>query len=443
MAHRKFNHYILELVAAEINRFARYYKEVVQVEPLAHDTGALFKLIDNQNSLILDKSVLLNDESANADSGRLVVLNGNLNYEVDIHHLLSDLKAKLSRSDRIVAILFNPYFRWLYRLADMLGLRDAAQPVTFVTRAGLNNLARATGFNLVRIRNSAYIPFRMFGLGNLVNKVIPVIPILRWLAFSTVVVLRPIKVSKQLPSLSIVIPARNEAGNIENALKRLPAMPGVAVEVLFVEGNSTDNTWEEIQRVVALKKYSAFALKALQQLGKGKKDATMIGFDAAQMDLVTVLDADLTMPPEMIPRFYKAYCDGHADIINGNRLTYPMEDDAMRFLNHLGNIFFAKSLSHTLDLPIGDSLCGTKLFSRANHYRMLAWLKDFGEFDPFGDFQMLFPAAELCLGSVDIPIRYGARTYGSTNINRFRDGLKLLKMTFQGFIKIRVGATPK
>ena len=212
--------------------------------------------------------------------------------------------------------------------------------------------------------------------------------------------------------------------------------------MLFVEGNSTDNTWQEIQRVVALEEYAGLLPKALQQPGKGKKDATMTGFEAAQMDLVTVLDADLTMPPETIPRFYQAYCDGHADMINGNRLMYPMEDEAMRFLNRLGNIFFAKSLSHTLDLPIGDSLCGTKLFSRTDHHRMLAWLADFGEFDPFGDFQMLFPAAELCLGSVDIPIRYGARTYGSTNINRFRDGLKLLKMTFQGFIKIHVGSNP-
>ena len=443
MAHRKFNHYVRQLVAAEINRFARYYNEVIQVEPLPHDEGTLIELIDNKKNQTLLKRSQLKNASTHADSGRLIVLNGNLNYAVDIHELLTGLKAKLSRSDRIVAVVFNPYFRWLYRLADLLGLRDAAQPVTFVTRTGLSNLMKATGFELVRIRNSAYIPFRLFGLGNLINKVLPVIPLIRWLAFSSALVLRPIKPSKRKPSLSIVIPARNEAGNIENALKRLPVMKGVTLEVLFVEGNSTDNTWQEIQRVVELDEYAGFSPKALQQPGKGKKDATMTGFEAAQMDLVTVLDADLTMPPETIPRFYQAYCDGHADMINGNRLMYPMEDEAMRFLNRLGNIFFAKSLSHTLDLPIGDSLCGTKLFSRTDHHRMLAWLADFGEFDPFGDFQMLFPAAELCLGSVDIPIRYGARTYGSTNINRFRDGLKLLKMTFQGFIKIRVGATPK
>ena len=442
MAHQKFNHYIRQLIAAEINRFARYYKEVIQLEPLPHDGGGLLEIIDNQHIHILQKRVLLEDKSVNTSSDRLILLNGNLNYSADIHGLLEDLKTKLSRSDRVVAVIFNPYVRWLYRIADLLGIRGAAQPVTFVTRTGLLNLTRATGYDVVRIRNSSYIPFRIFGLGDLINKIMPMIPLIRWLAFSSVVVFRPIIVSAKKPSLSIVVPARNEAGNIENALKRLPAMSGVDVEVLLVEGNSTDNTWEEIQRVVTLEEYAGFSPKAMQQSGKGKKDATMTGFDAAQKDLVAVLDADLTMPPEMIPRFYQAYCDGHADMINGNRLMYPMENEAMRFLNRLGNIFFAKSLSHTLNLPIGDSLCGTKLFSRNDHHRMLAWLKDFGEFDPFGDFQMLFPAAELCLGSVDIPIRYGARTYGATNIHRFRDGLKLLKMTFQGLIKIRAGATP-
>ena len=146
------------------------------------------------------------------------------------------------------------------------------------------------------------------------------------------------------------------------------------------------------------------------------------------------------MPPESLPRFYEAYTSGAADMINGNRLMYPMEDEAMRFLNRLGNLFFAKALSRVLDISIGDSLCGTKMISREDHHRFLAWLEDFGEFDPFGDFQLLFPASELCVGTVDIPIRYGARTYGSTNIDRFRHGWMLLKMTAQGFVKIKACA---
>ena len=443
MAHRKFNNYIRSLLAAEINRFARYYKEILQIAPLDHDDGELLSLIESSNKKVEDNVLEIDDRSNETDCDRIILLNGNMNYSDDIHGLLEEIRPKLSRSDRIAAVVFNPYFRWLYPLANLLGLRDATHPVTFVTKVGINNIARATDYEIVRMRTSAYFPFRLFGIGNFLNSVLATIPLVRWLAFATIIVLRPVKPCAQLPSLSIVIPARNESGNIENALKRLPEMEGVKLEVLFVEGNSTDDTWKEINRVVGLDQYSHLNPRAIKQTGKGKKDATIAGFDAATNQLVTVLDADLTMPPEMIPRFYQAYCDGRAEVINGNRLMYPMENDAMRFLNRVGNIFFAKSLSQILDLPLGDSLCGTKLFSRNNHHRMAAWLHDFGDFDPFGDFQMLFPAAELCLGSIDVPIRYGARTYGKTNIHRFRDGMMLLKMTAQGLIKITAGALPR
>jgi hypothetical protein len=144
------------------------------------------------------------------------------------------------------------------------------------------------------------------------------------------------------------------------------------------------------------------------------------------------------MPPELLGRFYKAYIDGYGDFINGSRLVYPMEGEAMKFLNRLGNIFFARALSWGLDMKIGDSLCGTKLVARHDYRRMIKWREDFGEFDPFGDFELLFPAAVLGLGCVDIPIRYLERTYGSTNISRFKHGLILLRMTLIGFYRIKL-----
>jgi len=164
-----------------------------------------------------------------------------------------------------------------------------------------------------------------------------------------------------------------------------------------------------------------------------------LGFANATQQLLVILDADLTIPPEMLRRFYEAYCQGHGDFINGSRLVYPMEGEAMRFLNRLGNIFFAKMLSAILDVRIGDSLCGTKLVTRSDYQRMLAWRSDFGDFDPFGDFELLFPAAVLGLGIVDIPIRYLARTYGATSIQRFRHGLLLFKMTWIGLMRIKMG----
>jgi glycosyltransferase involved in cell wall biosynthesis len=265
----------------------------------------------------------------------------------------------------------------------------------------------------------------------------PTVPLLRWFGAAAVVVLRPIAASAP-PSLTIVIPCRNERGNIEPALQRLPQLPA-PVEVIFVEGHSSDGTWEEVQRVVAA--YGdRIKLSAYRQTGKGKSDAVRLGFAKATHELITILDADLTMPPEMLPRFYNAYCSGLADFINGTRLVYPMEGEAMRFLNRLGNVFFAKSLSFVLDAHLTDSLCGTKLLRRDDYERMIRWRHDFGDVDPFGDFELLFPAAILGLGLIDVPVYYRARQYGSTNIHRFRHGLMLLRMTLIGLFRVKTGA---
>lgn len=441
MAHHRFNHYINRLIASEINRFCKYYESTAQVLPLENDNREVYDALECDEKSVFEKTTQI---KAQEDTyRRALVLNGNFNQGADIQELLTDLYKRVGRGDRVVTVLCNPYFRWVYRVANILRNKEAGTRVTFVTNADIRNLSKLCNFEVVRLRNVGYVPFKFYGIGDVINKIMPSIPLLRWLSVASIVVLRPVKVYKSKPSISIVIPARNEAGNIENALKRLPKMTGVDVEVIYVEGNSTDNTWEEIQRVVTLDEYKHFNPVAMQQPGKGKKDATMTGFNAATKDIVTVLDADLTMPPEAMPRFYEAYRSGQADMVNGTRLMYPMEDEAMRFLNRLGNLFFAKALSQVLDVTFGDSLCGTKLFSRRDHERYLRWLEDFGDFDPFGDFQMLFPSAELCLGTVDVPIVYKARTYGSTNINRFRDGFILLKMTLQGFAKIKLGVTPK
>lgn len=441
MAIQRFNNYISRLIAAEVSRFSKYYESALHVLPLENDKGDVFEAIKCDEKGVLEDLKEL--QPLEDTARRVLVLDGNFNHDADIQNLLSQMYTKMGRGDRVVAVLCNPYFRWIHRLAEVLKIREKDEQVTFITNADIRNLNKLCDFETVRLRNIGFIPFSLFGVGDVINKLLPAIPLIKWLSIASIVVLRPIKQFEAKPSLSIVIPARNESGNIENGLKRLPDMPGVDIEVIFVEGNSTDDTWDEIQRVVALDDYKHLNCMALQQPGKGKKDATMTGFDAATKDVVTVLDADLTMPPESLPRFYEAYRSGQADMVNGTRLMYPMEDEAMRFLNRLGNLFFAKALSNVLNVSIGDSLCGTKMFSRRDHFRYLRWLEDFGDFDPFGDFQMLFPGAELCLGTVDVPVVYKARTYGSTNINRFRDGTILLKMTLQGFLKITLGALPR
>lgn len=427
--------YVNRQVAEEISAVTAYADELLQLEPLPQDSQALFNACRAPKKAILARLSELKRE--NADSRRVILLNGNGNHSFDIEGLLREIGARINRHDRVVIVAYNPYFRWLYRLASALGIRRGDIPLSFVTRASYRTIAELAGFSVVRERPVVYFPLPLWGIGTFLNRFLQAIPLLRWTGLASVQVLRPIMALEKCPSVSIVIPARNERGNIAAALARLPDL-GTATEVIFIEGHSSDGTWEEIQRVVSEYK-GPLRLQMAQQQGKGKSDAVRLGFSLAKHELLTILDADLTMPPEQLPRFLEAYRRGLGDFINGNRLVYPMEGEAMRFLNHLGNLFFAKLLSFVLETPLGDSLCGTKLVHRRDYERFKAWRKDFGDFDPFGDFELIFPACTLGLGVVDLPIRYLARTYGSTNIHRFRHGFILLQMSTIGLIRIRHG----
>ncbi|MBL9077248.1 MAG: glycosyltransferase family 2 protein [Planctomycetes bacterium] len=429
--------YLYRLIAGEISSATRYCDRVVQWQPLPFDSGYLLERVQAQAKATA--ADLAQVPAGRDDDSRTAVLcNGTFNFSSDIQGLLRDLHTRLARGDRVIAVCYNPYLQWLYRLANAVGLRRGALPTTFLTRVDLDNLARLSQFEVVRLRPIGFCPFRLFGLGSVVNWLLAMVPLLRWLALVSVVVLRPVKPAVRRPSLTIVIPARNEKGNIEAALRRMPDLGSAELDVIFVEGHSKDGTWEEIQRVLPLYAHR-FSVRAFQQTGKGKSDAVRLGFRHARGDLLTILDADLTMPPELLHRFYDAWCEGKADFVNGSRLVYPMEGEAMRFLNRLGNVFFARAVSAVLDTRLGDTLCGTKLVARVDYERMVRWRGDFGDFDPFGDFELLFPAAVLGLGTVDVPIAYRARTYGSTNIQRFRHGLMLLKMTLIGLFRVRAG----
>lgn len=431
---------ITGLIAAEISTLTRYVDRIISYSQSASTAQSLNRLLEGPAVESVSSVPELCEQLRRFSDCTAIVLDGIFNHHHDIEELLRAIGSEMSRTSRVVAVMYNPYLRWLYELATRLGLRHGEPPSTFVTSADLGNICKLSGFEIVRERPVAFLPWRWGGIGTYINRFLAALPLVRYMSLAWVVTLRPIKqVTK--PSLSVVIPARNERGNIEAALKRFPDL-GILPEIVFVEGHSDDGTWEEIERVAKL--YDAkFSIVCLKQSGTGKVDAVRHGLRHARGEVLTILDADLTMPPELLGRFYEAWCSGLADFINGNRLVYSMEGNAMRFVNKLGNIFFAKALSFVIGARIGDSLCGTKLFSKSDYGRMVRWREDFGDIDPFGDFELLFPAAVLGLGIVDVPIRYRDRVYGQTKIRRFRDGFKLMQMTVIGFLRLRVGAKPR
>ncbi|MFM7890541.1 MAG: glycosyltransferase family 2 protein, partial [Actinomycetota bacterium] len=238
------------------------------------------------------------------------------------------------------------------------------------------------------------------------------------------------------PSVSIVIAARNEAGNIEPLVRRIPQL-AARQEVVFVEGGSSDDTWGAIQRVIAQPSSSGTTIKAFKQQGKGKGDAVRLGFSESSGDILIILDADISVPPEELTRFIDLLRQNSCEFANGSRLVYPMEKQAMQFLNLIGNRLFGVAFTFLLGQPVRDTLCGTKALWATDYHRIANQRSYFGDFDPFGDFDLLFGAARLHLKIRDVPVHYKERVYGSTNISRFRHGVLLLRMTLVAARKLR------
>ena len=288
------------------------------------------------------------------------------------------------------------------------------------------NLLKISGFQVLRKWEEVIAPLPVPLFSDFANRYLAKIPPLRFLSMANFTLARPLnKLIIDNPTVSVIVPARNESGHIEDLMVRIPEMGG-GTEIVFVEGNSTDDTYEVIERSIATHPYRN--CKLLKQPGKGKGDAVRAGFDIAKGDILMILDADITVPPEDLPRFYTLLENGSAEFVNGVRLVYPMEDDAMRFANQIGNKFFSWAFSWLLGQPIRDTLCGTKVLWRKDYQRIASNRSYFGDFDPFGDFDLLFGAARLNLKLMEVPIRYRTRCYGETNISRWRHGWLLLKM---------------
>jgi glycosyltransferase involved in cell wall biosynthesis len=297
------------------------------------------------------------------------------------------------------------------------------------------NLLDLAGWETLKREWRQLLPRRLFGLGTLINRSVALLPGLRRLCLRNYIVARPAQTAPaSQPSCTVLIPCRNERGNIEPAVRRLPRL-APKTEIIFVEGHSSDGTYEECLRVQAA--YPLLDIKVLRQQGKGKGDAVRAGFDAASGDVLMILDADLTMPPEELPKFYAAICSGKGEFINGSRLVYPMADRAMRFLNWVANRTFAQLFSFMLNHRFTDTLCGTKVLWRSDYLKIVAARGYFGDFDPFGDFDLIFGAARLNLKIVEIPIRYRDRIYGETQISRFTHGLLLARMILFAWRKFK------
>jgi len=353
----------------------------------------------------------------------VVLVSDTLNHCADAQALL-EAACRFSRpGGRLVITTYNTLWRPVLSLLCKLGLRSPQPESNWLSRGDVRNLAELAGWEVIKLESRILLPAQVPIVSRLLNRWVA--PLLPHFCLVNLTVARMAKKLPGEPSVTIVIPARNEAGNIPAAIARIPIM-APDMEYIFIEGHSTDNTWEEIEKAQAA--HPDKNIKIARQQGRGKGDAVRLGFSMAGGDILMILDADLTMPPEDLPKFYRALADGRCEFANGCRLIYPMEEEAMRFLNLCANKLFGILFSWLLGQSLKDTLCGTKVLSRKNYEAVARNRSYFGDFDPFGDFDLLFGADKLNLKIRDIPVRYRERTYGETNIHRFRHGLLLFRM---------------
>jgi SAM-dependent methyltransferase len=360
----------------------------------------------------------------------VIILSDLVNDLWDVQAVLECVRQLSTPATRVMLNIHSRVYQPALVAAGALGWATRLLPQNWMTPEDVANLLNLAGFEVIRRQREILLPLPVPALRELTNKILVKIWPFNPFAWTNVFVARP-KASHELvetekkPTVSVVIPARNEAGNIEAAFQRLPEM-GSRTEIIFVEGHSRDDTVAAIEKAILAHPERPAAF--FRQMGKGKADAVRLGFEKATGDVLMILDADLTVRPEDLPRFYEALVSGTGEFINGVRLVYPMQEQAMRFLNLIGNKTFSMAFSWLLGQSIKDTLCGTKVLWKRDYMRIAANRAYFGEFDPFGDYDLIFGAAKQNLKIVDLPIRYQERTYGATNIDRWRHGLLLFRM---------------
>src|SRR5438067_5990830 len=365
----------------------------------------------------------------------VIVMTDTIGSLDDCEATLAGLHHLCTADTRVIIVYYSRLWEPILNVAPAVGLKQPNLQQNALSTDDIGNLLKLADFEVIKREWRQLIPRRLFGIGTLINRYIAPIAVIRRACIRNYIVARSTRVSRKPPrSATVLVPCRHERGNIEGIVRRLPQFCE-DIEIIFVEGHSKDGTLDEIYRVIDA--YPEHDIKVFVQDGKGKGDAVRKGFDHARGDVLIILDADMTVPPESLPKFFQALASGKGEFVNGTRLVYPMEKEAMRFLNLTANQVFSSIFTWLLNQRFTDTLCGTKVLLRKHYREIEANRTYFGDFDPFGDFDLIFGAAKLNLKVIEVPVRYASRTFGVTQISRFSHGWLLLRMVLFAFRKLK------
>jgi len=380
--------------------------------------------------LLVDDNNLIKTLNSIQGSFDLVVITDLFELTDDIYSVFKSIANILNPDGKLLVNSVNPKWNAVLKIFEKLQLKTASQDRAYIHPKKIINIAKSDGYELNQYYSRQLFPFRIFGLGKIVNKILEVILLPFNVGIKNYMVFGSYKIENQIKSKSIIIPAKNEEKNLIPLIKRIPHF-NEEYELVVVYGDSKDKTEEVVLNLENV--FPELNIKVLKQSSNGKANAVWEAVEVCDMELIAILDSDQSVDPETLEHFFEILENGNADFVNGTRLIYPMEDKAMRTINTLGNKIFQFLISLVIKQKLTDSLCGTKVFKKSSVKKIKYWQNSLSSKDPFGDFDLIFSAAYAGDKILEYPVHYRARVYGETQISRFRDGFKLIKYFLESY----------
>ena len=348
----------------------------------------------------------------------------------DVFQLLSSVKKILTTDGKLIISSVNTKYLFLSKLLEILNLKDKNPNSSYIHLKKINRVTNGVGLEYQKYYTKQYFPFKFFFLGNIFNKVLEAVFFQLNFGIKTYMIFRPSETNNVELSKSIIIPAKNEEGNLKELIARITKFNNT--EIIFAYGESKDKTFEVMNEIIETN--NDFVFKLIKQTKKGKANAVWEALEIVENKVIAILDADISVDPETLTDFFNIIENNNADFVNGTRLVYEMEKNSMRFLNKLGNRFFQYFISRIIKEQLSDSLCGTKVFKKSYLDDLSLWQNDFKKTDPFGDFDLIFAASYSGQKIVELPLTYREIKYVTTQISRFKDGFKLLFYLVASFL---------
>ena len=415
---------------------------IKELQRYIQTSGKSIHLISEKNRSIdkfeeiTDQLLLVNDndlvKSLNSIEEKfdLVIITDLFELTDDIYSVLKIIKKILIPNGKLLVNSVNPKWNVILKLFEKLQLKTYTKDRAYIHPKKISNIAKSDGFELNQYYSRQIFPFRMLGIGKLINKILEVVLLPFNIGIKNYMIFSYYKSSNVNNSKSIIIPAKNEEKNLVPLIKRIPVFDE-EYELVVVYGKSKDKTEEIVLDLENL--FPDINIKVLKQSSNGKANAVWEAVEVCDMELIAILDSDQSVDPETLEYFFEILESGNADFVNGTRLIYPMEDKAMRTINTFGNKIFQFLISLVIRQRLTDSLCGTKVFKKSNINKIKIWQDTLSSRDPFGDFDLIFSAAYAGDKILEYPVHYRARVYGETQISRFRDGFKLIKYFIESY----------